>query len=124
MKKNEFDFTKNFTARAEILDLERRGWNFDDLYNEVHEAYQGQYRAEHGEDDPGYDMNSAADYEQENYHVRIKVNADGTTEHYICQNQGSEEYYQGDTGDDKATIEDLIALHDSGDLWDCEQIDE
>ena len=112
----------SFRAKAEILDLERLGWDFHYLYSEVHEAHQSQYKEEHGEEDPSYDMNSAADYEQENYHVEVTVNEDGTTTYAMCQHAhvGNETYWQGETGDDEKTIEDLNALLSQGLLWNIE----
>jgi hypothetical protein len=106
----EFDFTKNFTARVEIADLENRGWDFTYLYESASIA-------------KNLSLEDAEKYDKENYCVLVKVNENGGTSYYMCQkaHYGNECFGQGDTGDDSATIEDLKTLFEKGLLWDCEQ---
>ena len=110
MKTKKIDFSKNFTARVEIEDLEKRGWDFTYLYEEVSNAQQ-------------ISIEEAEKWEKENYCVLIDVNERGGTTYAMCQkaHYGNECYSQGDTGDNSATIQDLKALYQEGLLWNCEQ---
>lgn len=110
MKTLKFDFSKNFTARVEIEDLEKRGWDFTYLYEGVANAQ-------------ALSIADAEKWEKENYCVSVEVNEDGGTSYDMCQkaHYGNECFGQDDTGDDSATIEDLKALYEEGVLWNCEQ---
>ncbi len=116
----------SFRAKAEILDLERLGWDFYDLYMDVYLCHQDKYRAENELPKKSFDMDftveDAAQWEQENYHVEITVDENGSTSYAMCQHAhiGNETHGQGETGDDEKTIEDLNALLSQGLLWNIE----
>lgn len=108
MKNSKFDFSKNFTARVEIEDLEKRSWDFSCLYEEVATAQE-------------ISIEAAEACQKETYCVLIEVNEDGTTTYDMCQkaHYGNECSGREDTGDDNATIADLEELYKDGLLWDC-----
>jgi hypothetical protein len=112
MKNSKFDFSKNFTARVEIEDLEKRSWDFNFLYKEVATGQK-------------ISIEAAEAFEKENYCVSIEVNEDGATTYVMCQkaHYGNECFGREGTGDDNATIADLEELYKDGLLWDCEQTD-
>ena len=130
MKTQEIKITEGsgFECKVDISDLESRGWDFQTIYDDVASAHIGEI----GEDEYGNPGSSSAPwtsgdaelFEKENYHVRIRVFQNGGTDFYLCQNPsyGNEEYYQGDTGDDKKTIEDIRALENE--IWDLKSFDE
>ena len=105
MKTKYFNFGKNFTANAEIADLEKLGWTLD------------------------FDENNDEEKKENNekYHVEITVNEEGKTFWRILNtskydngiNEGSD---NEETGDDKQTIKDLNQLHEEGKLWNEKNI--
>ena len=111
MKTSKIDATKNFSARVEIIHLEQKGWDFSDLYQEVANAQQ-------------LSIEDAQKWDKENYCVAVTVNEDGGSYYEMCQkaHYGNECFYQGDTGDNEATIQDLKELYENGLLWDCKQL--
>ena len=119
---------KKNKVSVDIMDLEELGWDFDDMHENVYQAHQDKHKADHKgydhtyEEDHTYDMNSAAEYNYENYHVVIMVNEDGEGYYYIESNSGSEFSDREATGDDKQTIKDLEELNSKGLLWDIEKI--
>lgn len=110
METTKFNFTKNFTAKSEIADLEKLGWEFDPTYKDVAKA-------------KGISYEEAKDWENENYHVEIVVDDEGATfwrtVHTQREAEGINEGSDNEkTGDDQQTIEDLKQLHKEGKLWD------
>ena len=108
METTKFNFAKNFTAKAEMRDLMRLGWEFDieDTMNALDLTEE-----------------NAWDYVCKTYHVEIKVDEDGSTFwRYVNtqkSNNGIDEGSDNEaTGDDEQTIEDLKELHAEGNLWD------
>lgn len=108
--KTQKTITTNFRAKAEIADLENLGWDFSYIYDEVAEAQK-------------LTTEQAEEWEKENYCVEITVNEAGKTGYSMQQqpHYGNESFGQGDTGDDKKTIEDLNLLLAEGKLWDIEK---
>lgn len=116
----------NFRAKAEIIDLERLGWDFYEIYMDIYLCHQDNYRQENGLPKKSFDMDftveDAAEWEREHHCVEIIVNADGTTKNGMCQKPefGNDTYEKDDTGDDEKTVEDLNTLLEKGLLWDIE----
>lgn len=102
------EFSKNYTAKSEIADLEYLGWNFE--YEDTANAMQ-------------IETDKAEKYVKETYSVEIKVNEDGKTFwRFINKSKDATGINQGsdneETGDDEKTIKDLKTLHAEGKLWD------
>ncbi len=104
MKTTKLNFAKNFTAKVEIADLEKLGWEFSPTYEDVSKA-------------KGISEEEAKIWENENYHVEIEVREDGSTFWASCSNDGNNFSDKEATGDDQQTIEDLEKLHSEGKLW-------
>jgi len=103
------NFEKNFFANVEIKDLEKLGWEFDPTYESVANAKD-------------ISEEEAKAWENENYHVQIKVDEDGNTlwrtVNTIKGNSGIDEGSDSEeTGDNEQTILDLKKLHEEGKLW-------
>jgi hypothetical protein len=98
---------KNISAKVEITDLEQLGWDFSNIYSEVSEA-------------KSISIEEAADFEKQNYCVRLIVDEKSNVSYSICQkaHYGNEEFYQGDSGDNAAALEDLRKLINSNLVWD------
>jgi len=119
---------KNYKVSVDIIDLENLGWDFDDIHADVYQAHHDKHKGNYNGDDHNYvedhtyDMNSASEYNYQNYHVVIIVNEKGETFWYLESNSGSEFSDREATGDDKQTIKDLEELNSKGLLWDIEKI--
>jgi len=86
------------TINVEITNLEDLGWDFSYIYEEVSKAKSISY-------------NDAVRFEKDNYYV--KLYKDGNKVNYsLCQkpHYGNEEFFQGDTGDNKLACNDFNFL--------------
>jgi hypothetical protein len=106
------NFEKNFSANVEIQELEKLGWEFNPTYEDVARAKD-------------ISEEEAKAFENENYHVQIKVDEDGNTlwrtVNTIKGNNGIDEGSDNEeTGDNEQTIKDLKKLHEEGKLWNEE----
>jgi hypothetical protein len=105
----KLNFENNFSANVEIKDLEKLGWEFDPTYESVAKAKD-------------ISEEEAKAWENENYHVQIKVDEDGNTTWRTVNtpkaNNGIDEGSDSEeTGDNEQTIQDLKKLHQEGKLW-------
>ena len=109
MKNQNLNFGKNFYANVEIKDLERLGWDFYPTYEDVAKA-------------KNISEEEAKAWENENYHVQIKVDNEGYTSFRTvntsrADNKIDEGSGYEDTGDDEKTTEDLCTLYNESKLW-------
>jgi hypothetical protein len=114
------DFSKNIRVSAEIQDLENLGWNFERAYEDVLLAYQSAYKSDHGEEDNTYNIERAAEYEYQNYHIVIFVDQNGSAFWSTQSNSRNEISDREWAGEDEKTIEDIVTLHSKGLLWNIE----
>lgn len=95
--KNAIVDLRNFSASVEIADLENLGWEFD------------------------IDRDDTTTREQ--WHAVVCVEGTGRTTYHLQQlpQYGNNTADGGWTGDDAATIENLITLREAGKLWDIDE---
>jgi len=98
---------KNISAKVEISDLENLGWDFSYIYEEVADAQS-------------ISLEDAEKFEKENYHVKLSVDDEGFLTYSLCQSAhyGNEEFPQGDTGDNEASLQDFTQLIEQEKVWD------
>ena len=115
MTTKHLDTGPGFSAHVEIEDLEKFGWNFQDIYESVARSMKsdGMYSDELS----GEDLQEAETQEKENYHVRIYNTGQGL--HYImCHNESGDVGDGRNVGDEKGADEDIQKLHAEGLLWE------
>lgn len=69
MRTTKFNFANNFRANVHIKDLEALGWELNSTYEEVAEA-------------KGITEEEAKEWENENYHIDVRVDDEG--KNYLC----------------------------------------
>lgn len=100
-------FQKNFSASAEITDLEALGWDFTEYYQNNAEYY-----------DISFDQSK--EQVQAFYFVRLHVNEYGATFFELLNYESRDSSHYEETGDDDKTIEDLMTLYQEDGLWDVQ----
>ena len=123
---------KKYKVSVDIMDLEELGWNFDNMHENVYQAHHDKHKGNYkGYDhtyveDHTYDMNSASEYNYQNYHVEIKVIKGKTYLRIVNTKLKANRIDDGSdsesTGDDAQTVKALEELNSKGLLWDIEKI--
>ena len=105
-----------FAANAEIEDLEKLGWNLDDVYEDAYAATRSKTREEW--EVAGFE--AAAGSIRKSHYCRIEVRENGSTYYFLRPWVGNEDYERQETGDDEKTVADLQGLNAAGKLWGIE----
>ena len=93
-----------FSARVYYEELEKRGWEFGELYEGVAAAKE-------------MSIEDAEKWEKENYHIRLYNNGDGVM--WIpCHNLFDDVGDAEDPGDAEMVEKDIQELYEAGLLWD------
>jgi hypothetical protein len=119
MKNKTIDTGAGFSAHVEISDLEKLGWNFDDVYESV--ARNRRRDGMYAEPLSREQMKSAEKWEKKNYHVRIYNTGKGIR-YVMSHNQNGDTGEGRPCGDEKSAHEDVQKLYQNSLLWElCEK---
>lgn len=115
MQNTIIDTGPGFSAHCEISDLEKLGWNFDDVYEAV--AKRKRESGMYGSPLTYEEIKEAEVWEKANYHVRLYNTGQGI--HYIMSHNESGDVGDGlPTGDDAGAHEDIQVLYQEQKLWE------